>query len=220
MTDVIRRSALLVVDVQNDFCPGGSLAVESGDEVVPVINRLMPAFPLVVATQDWHPPNHVSFASIHNGRKPLDLIDAQGIEQVLWPDHCVQGTRGAELHPRLESGRIGLVLRKGMRETLDSYSAFFENDHRTDTGLRHYLKGMKVQDLYVCGLATDYCVLASALDARRLGFRVTLVRDACRGVDFPRGSIEKAIALMQKAGARVMESGALLERPGHSLPSA
>jgi nicotinamidase/pyrazinamidase len=220
MTDVIRRSALLVVDVQNDFCPGGSLAVESGDEVVPVINRLMPAFPLVVATQDWHPPNHVSFAGIHNGRKPLDVIDAQGIEQVLWPDHCVQGTRGAELHPRLESGRIGLVLRKGMRETLDSYSAFFENDHRTDTGLRHYLKGMKVQDLYVCGLATDYCVLASALDARRLGFRVTLVRDACRGVDFPRGSIEKAIASMQKAGARVMESGALLERPGHSLPSA
>jgi nicotinamidase/pyrazinamidase len=220
MTDVIKGSALLVIDVQNDFCPGGNLAVESGDEVVPVINRLMPAFSRVVATQDWHPPNHVSFASIHIGRKPLDLFDAEGIEQVLWPDHCVQGTRGAELHPRLEAGRIGLVLRKGMRPGLDSYSAFFENDRRTDTGLRHYLKGMKLRDLYVCGLATDYCVLASALDARRLGFRVTLVLDACRGVDFPKGSIEKAIASMQKAGVRVTESGALLERPGHSLPPA
>jgi nicotinamidase/pyrazinamidase len=209
MTDVIKESALLVVDVQNDFCPGGNLAVESGDEVVPVINRLMPGFPIVVATQDWHPPDHVSFASTHPERKPLDMIDAEGIDQVLWPDHCVQGTRGAELHPRLESGRIGLVLRKGMRPMLDSYSAFFENDRRTDTGLRHYLKGMKVRHLCICGLATDYCVLASALDARRLGLRVTLVLDACRGVDFPQGSIERAIASMQKAGVLVTDSAAL-----------
>jgi nicotinamidase/pyrazinamidase len=204
---------LLIIDVQNDFCPGGNLAVESGDEVVPLINRIMPLFSRVIATQDWHPPDHVSFASSHPGRRPLDFVKAGGIEQVLWPDHCVQGTRGAELHPRLEPGRIGLLLRKGMRPELDSYSAFFENDHRTDTGLRHYLKGMKLRELYVCGLATDYCVLASTLDARRLGFRVTLIRDACRGVDFPKGSIEKAIMTMEKAGVRMTESAALPGNP-------
>ncbi|MGO9308233.1 MAG: bifunctional nicotinamidase/pyrazinamidase [Spirochaetia bacterium] len=209
MTDAGRASVLLVIDVQNDFCPGGSLAVETGDEVVPVINLIMPAFSRVVATQDWHPPDHVSFASSHPGRKPLDVVDADGIAQVLWPDHCVQGSRGAELHPRLAQARIGLLLRKGMRRGLDSYSAFFENDHRTDTGLRHYLKGMKLGELFICGLATDYCVLASARDARRLGLRVTLVRDACRGVDFPRGSIEKAIAEMQKAGVQIRESSQL-----------
>ena len=209
MANESRNSVLLVIDVQNDFCPGGNLAVESGDEVVPVINRIMPAFPWVVATQDWHPPDHVSFASSHPGRKPLDVVDADGIEQILWPDHCIQGSRGAELNPRLDQTRIGLLLRKGMRRGLDSYSAFFENDHRTDTGLRHYLKGMKLRELFICGLATDYCVLASARDARRLGFRVTLVRDACRGVDFPQGSIEKAIADMQKAGVRMKESSEL-----------
>ena len=202
-------NALLLIDVQNDFCPGGNLAVESGDEVVPVINRIMPSFSRVIATQDWHPPDHVSFASSHPGRRPLDVVEADGIEQVLWPEHCVQGTRGAELHPRLDPGRIGLLLRKGMRRGLDSYSAFFENDRHTDTGLRHYLKGMKLRELFICGLATDYCVLASALDARRLGFRVTLVRDACRGVDLPKGSIEKAIAAMQKAGVRMKESSEL-----------
>jgi len=196
--------ALLIVDVQNDFCPGGSLAVEQGDEVVPVINGLLPRFPLVVATQDWHPPDHVSFASSHPGRYPLDVVQAAGIEQVLWPDHCVRGTRGAELHPRLDAARVGLVLRKGMRTGLDSYSAFFENDRRTDTGLRHFLKGMKARELVVCGLATDYCVLASAMDARRLGFRVILVSDACKGVDFPRGSVAKAIETMKKAGVRVL----------------
>ncbi len=201
-----RESALLIIDVQNDFCPGGSLAVESGDDVIPVINRIMPIFFRVLATQDWHPPDHVSFATSHPGRKPLDVVTTDGIEQVLWPDHCIQGTRGAELHPRLETGRIGLLLRKGMRPRLDSYSGFFENDHRTDTGLRHYLKGLKVRELFICGLATDYCVRASALDARRLGFRVTLIRDACRGVDLPRGSIEKAIAAMRKSGVRMIES--------------
>ncbi len=183
--------------------------MESGDEVVPVINLIMPAFSCIVATQDWHPPGHVSFASSHPGRKSLDVVDADGIAQVLWPDHCVQGSRGAELHPRLGQARIGLLLRKGMRRGLDSYSAFFENDHRTDTGLRHYLKGMKLRELFICGLATDYCVFASARDARKLGFRVTLVRDACRGVDFPKGSIEKAIAEMRKAGVRIRESSEL-----------
>jgi nicotinamidase/pyrazinamidase len=200
---------LLIIDVQNDFCPGGSLAVEDGDAVLSVINRIMPVFPHVAATQDWHPPDHVSFASRHPGRKPLDMVSADGIEQVLWPDHCVQGTRGAELHPRLDARHIGLVLRKGMRPMLDSYSAFFENDHRTDTGLRFWLKGMRLREIVLCGLATDYCVRASALDARRAGFHVTLVRDACRGVDFPRGSVEKALAEMEKAGVRIVESGQL-----------
>ena len=197
---------LLVIDVQNDFCPGGSLAVEDGDEVVPVVNRIMPAFSRVVASQDWHPPGHVSFASAHPGQRPLDVVDAGGIEQVLWPDHCVQGTRGAELHPRLETGRIGLLLRKGMRPGLDSYSAFFENDHRTDTGLRHYLKGLSLREVFVCGLATDYCVFSSAMDARKLGFQVTLVRDACRGVGFPEGSIQRAVDVMLKAGVRLTNS--------------
>ena len=197
---------LLVVDVQNDFCPGGSLAVEEGDQVVPVINRLMPLFDRVVATQDWHPKDHVSFASSHPGRKVLDVVDADGIQQVLWPDHCVQGTRGAELFPRLETGTVELVLRKGLRRGLDSYSAFFENDHKTDTGLRHYLKGMGVREVVLCGLATDYCVLSSALDARRLGFRVSLLTDACRGVNFPDGSVPRALASMEKAGVSLTSS--------------
>jgi nicotinamidase/pyrazinamidase len=201
---------LLIVDVQNDFCPGGSLAVEDGDAVVPVINRIMHLFTRVVATQDWHPVDHVSFASQHPGRKPLDVVMAGRIEQVLWPDHCVQGTRGAELHPRLETGRIELVMRKGLRRELDSYSAFFENDHATDTGLRHYLKGMGARELYVCGLATDYCVRASAVDARKLGFRVTLVKDACRGVDAPPGSVGEALEEMRRVGVRIAESAELV----------
>jgi nicotinamidase-related amidase len=204
-----RERALLIVDVQNDFCPGGRLAVESGDEVVTVINRILPGFSRVIATQDWHPPDHVSFASSHPGRRPLEVVDAGGIEQVLWPDHCVRASIGAELHPRLETAQIGLLLRKGMNRGLDSYSAFFENDHRTDTGLRHYLKGMRVRELFICGLATDYCVRASALDAARLGFRITLVADACRGVDYPEGGVAKALAAMRKAGVRMIDSAAL-----------
>ncbi|MGO9412958.1 MAG: bifunctional nicotinamidase/pyrazinamidase [Spirochaetia bacterium] len=198
--------ALLVVDVQNDFCPGGSLAVEEGDQVVEVINGLMPLFERVVATQDWHPKDHVSFASSHPGKKVLDIVDADGIPQVLWPDHCVQGTRGAELFPRLEVGRIELVLRKGLRRRLDSYSAFFENDHVTDTGLRYYLSGLGAREIFLCGLATDYCVRSSALDARRLGFEVFVVRDACRGVGFPTGSVEKALAEMTAAGVNLVSS--------------
>ena len=200
---------LLVVDVQNDFCPGGSLAVEEGDAVVGVINRVMPLFDRVVATQDWHPKDHVSFASSHPGRKVLDVVDADGIEQVLWPDHCIQGTRGAELHPRLDVGRIELVLRKGLRRRLDSYSVFFENDHVTDTGMRWYLQGMGVRAVFLGGLTTDYCVRASALDARRLGLDVTVIRDACRGVDFPKGSIQKSILEMERAGVRFVSSSDL-----------
>ncbi len=197
---------LLVVDVQNDFCPGGSLAVDEGDQVADVINGLMPRFDRVVATQDWHPKDHVSFASSHPGKKVLDVVDADGISQVLWPDHCVQGTRGAELFPRLEVGRIELVLRKGLRRRLDSYSAFFENDHVTDTGLRFYLSGLGTREIFLCGLTTDYCVRSSALDARRLGFEVTVVTDACRGVDFPTGSVGQALTEMKAAGVRLIGS--------------
>ncbi len=197
---------LLVIDVQNDFCPGGSLAVEEGDQVVPVINRLMPRFSRVVATQDWHPKDHVSFASSHPGKKVLDVVEVDGIEQVLWPDHCVQGTRGAELFPLLSVAGIELVLRKGFRRNLDSYSAFFENDHTTDTGLRFYLTGLGAREIFVCGLATDYCVRASVLDAVKLGFEVSVVSDACRGVDFPAGGVAKALSEMKAAGARVLSS--------------
>jgi nicotinamidase/pyrazinamidase len=203
------RRVLLVIDVQNDFCPGGSLAVEDGDAVVPVINRIMPRFDRVLATQDWHPANHVSFASQHLGHAVLDVVDAGGIKQVLWPDHCIQGTRGADLNPRLDAGKIELMLRKGCNPLVDSYSAFFENDHVTDTGLRFYLKGLRATDVVVCGLATDYCVRATVLDARRLGFPVTVVRDACRGVDTPRGSLDEAWAAMAKSGAKILDSALL-----------
>jgi len=198
--------ALLIVDVQNDFCPGGSLAVNEGDQVANVINHLMPFFDRVVGTQDWHPKDHVSFASNHPGKNVLDIVDAGGIRQVLWPDHCVQGTRGAELFPRLEIGRIELILRKGLRRNLDSYSAFFENDHITDTGLRFYLSGLGARQIFLCGLATDYCVRSSALDACKLGFEVTVIRDACRGVDYPKGSIEQALTEMKATGVRLISS--------------
>jgi len=198
--------ALLIVDVQNDFCPGGSLAVNEGDQVVDVINHLMPFFDRVVGTQDWHPKGHVSFASNYPGKNVLDIVDAGGIQQVLWPDHCVQGTQGAELFPRLEIGGIELILRKGLRRNLDSYSAFFENDHITDTGLRFYLSGLGARQIFLCGLATDYCVRSSALDACKLGFEVTVIRDACRGVDYPKGSVGQALAEMKAAGVRLISS--------------
>lgn len=200
---------LLVVDVQNDFCPGGSLAVEGGDEVVAVINRISPAFARIVATQDWHPTGHLSFASSHPGRKPLEIVDVGGIPQVLWPDHCVQGTPGAELHPRLDTRGAWVILRKGIRVEIDSYSAFFENDRATSTGLAPCLRGLGIGEVFVCGLATDYCVLASALDGVSLGFEVTIVQDACRGVDRPPGSVEKALERMRRAGVRFASSAQL-----------
>ncbi len=183
--------------------------MEHGHEVVPVINGMIPRFNRVVATQDWHPVGHVSFASIHAGRKVYDTVKARGIPQVLWPDHCVQGTRGAELHSDLDVRGIGLVLRKGMRAELDSYSAFFENDKATSTGLGPYLSGIGVTDVYLCGLATDYCVFHSAMDALELGYGVTLIRDACRGVDVPPGRVEETLREMAAAGVHIAESAAL-----------
>ena len=202
------QRALLAIDVQNDFCPGGSLSVPEGDRVVPVINRIAARFERVVATQDWHPPGHVSFASSHPGAQPFQTVELpDGQRQALWPEHCLAGSRGAELHPGLDVSRVQLILRKGTRVRLDSYSAFFENDRRTPTGLAFYLRGLGVGELYLCGLATDVCVYYTAKDALTLGFAVCLVQDACRGIDVPAGSLGRRLAELTAAGARLLGSG-------------
>ncbi|MBI4184808.1 MAG: bifunctional nicotinamidase/pyrazinamidase [Proteobacteria bacterium] len=193
------RDILLVVDVQNDFCPGGALAVPRGDEVVPVVNRLARRFPHLVLTQDWHPPGHQSFASRHRGRKPFETIEVAYGPQTLWPDHCVQGTRGAEFHPRLEVPGAELVIRKGFRAGIDSYSTFFENDRATPTGLAGYLRERGFGRVFLAGLATDFCVHYSALDARASGFEAVVIEDACRGIDLA-GSLAAALAAMVRAG--------------------
>jgi nicotinamidase/pyrazinamidase len=177
------RDMLLVVDVQNDFCPGGSLAVPHGDEVVPIINRLAARFAHAALTQDWHPSGHSSFASSHAGKRPYDTVEANYGPQVLWPDHCVQGTPGAELHPALSVPHAQLVLRKGYHAAIDSYSAFYENDRRTPTGLSAYLRQRGLARVFVTGLATDFCVRYSAEDARREGFAAVVIEDACRAID-------------------------------------
>ncbi len=198
-TAIGSTSALLVIDVQNDFCPGGSLAVEGGDGVIPIINKLMPLFSLVVATKDWHPKGHVSFASRHDAEVGSG-IKWRGDTQVVWPDHCIQGSEGAEFRSGLDLRYVNLVLHKGTKLDLDSYSAFFENDHQTSTGLEHYLKGLGFTDVYVVGLAEDVCVYFTAIDARRVGFDVTVVSDATRGVDVPQGNQEKARSDMGEKG--------------------
>jgi nicotinamidase/pyrazinamidase len=190
---------LIVVDVQNDFCPGGALAVPDGDGVVPAINRLAAQFAHVVLTQDWHPPGHSSFAGAHPGRRPFETIEAAYGAQTLWPDHCVQETSGAAFHPALAVPHAELVLRKGFRRAIDSYSAFRENDRRTPTGLAAYLRERGFERLTLCGLATDFCVFYSAIDAREAGFAVTLAIDACRGIDLD-GSLDRALRAMTEAG--------------------
>ena len=204
-------SALIIIDVQNDFCPGGALAVNKGDEVIQPLNRLASFFAgkagRVVATQDWHPAGHVSFASSHAGKKPgeiLDLPDLGG--QMLWPDHCVQGSGGAEFHAALDLKPVNLIIRKGFRSGLDSYSAFFENDRKTPTGLDGFLKALSIDTLVMGGLATDYCVLYSALDAAALGYKTFVAGDAVRGVGIPEGSVEKAFKTLEEAGVIVAES--------------
>ncbi len=210
MGDIVTKdSALLVIDVQNDFCPGGALAVEGGDKVVPIINRLMPAFPLVVATKDWHPEGHVSFASQHH-KEPGTTIEVHGDRTVLWPDHCVQGTDGADFRTSLDVTGINLVLHKGTKRDLDSYSAFFENDHETPTGLEHYLKGLGFSKIFVVGLAEDVCVYFTATDGRKVGFEVSVVSDATRGVDMPEGNLEKARRDMEQKGVRYLTSKEIL----------
>jgi nicotinamidase/pyrazinamidase len=198
--------ALILVDIQNDFLPGGALAVPRGDEVVPVANRVQPAFDLVVATQDWHPAGHGSFASTRPGRKPGDLDELAGLPQVLWPDHCVQGSRGAEFAPGLEMNRVETIFRKGTDPGIDSYSGFFDNGHRKSTGLGDYLRGRGATDVYVLGLATDYCVKFTALDARKLGFRTFLVQDGSRGVELRPGDVAHAVDEMREAGVDLVQS--------------
>jgi nicotinamidase/pyrazinamidase len=197
----MRDACLVVVDVQNDFVPGGALAVPRGDEVVPIVNRLAARFENVVLTQDWHPPAHASFASSHPGRRPFETVTLAYGPQVLWPDHCVQGSAGAALHAGLDIPHAQLVLRKGHHRDIDSYSAFLEADRRTPTGLAGYLRERGIARLYVCGLATDFCVAWTALDARAAGFETTVLEDACRAIDLE-GSLAKAWAEMQAAGVR------------------
>jgi nicotinamidase/pyrazinamidase len=209
------KRALLIVDVQNDFVPGGALPTRNGDEVVPVINRLQPEFDLVVASQDWHPRNHGSFASNHPGHKPGDVIDLNGLQQILWPDHCVQGTKGAEFHPDLDRSRIKKIVQKGTDPAIDSYSTFFDNGRRKSTGLEQYLREKGVTDVYLCGLATDYCVLWSARDAVDLGFRTYVIRDACRGVELKPGDIDRAFVEMRAVDVTIVSSAEFaLSRPG------
>ena len=198
--------ALIVVDVQNDFLPGGALPVPNGDEVIAVINKLQPRFELIVATQDWHPADHGSFAANHPGKQPGDRIMLDGIEQILWPVHCVQKTRGAEFAPSLDISRLVRVFQKGTDPRIDSYSALFDNAHRRATGLGDYLKQREVTDVYLCGLALDYCVKYSALDAIQLGFNAHVIADACRGIDLTPGDVDLAIKEMTASGAVVLES--------------
>ncbi|MFN3938296.1 MAG: bifunctional nicotinamidase/pyrazinamidase [Gemmobacter sp.] len=194
--------ALIVIDVQNDFCPGGALAVADGDRIVPRINALMREFPVRVLTQDWHPGDHASFAANHPGAAPFSTVQMAYGAQVLWPTHCVQGTDGAAFHPDLDTDPADLVLRKGFRPDIDSYSAFFENDRTTPTGLEGYLRNRGVTDLTFVGLATDFCVAWSALDARRLGFGATVLEGACRAIDLD-GSLADARARMRETGVRL-----------------
>jgi nicotinamidase/pyrazinamidase len=198
--------ALIIVDVQNDFCPGGALEVKDGDAVVPVINRVQEKFDLIVATQDWHPPDHASFASNHANRTVGELININGQPQVLWPDHCVQGSDGAALRADLEQSKIAHVFQKGANREVDSYSGFFDNGHQIATGLGDYLNEAKVDTVYICGLATDYCVKFTALDARMLSFETVVIADACRGVNLQADDSDKAIVEMQEAGVRVVSS--------------
>jgi nicotinamidase/pyrazinamidase len=196
--------ALVLVDIQNDFCPGGALAVPDGDAVVPVANRLQPRFDLVVASQDWHPPDHGSFAS--GERAPGTVVDLNGIEQILWPVHCVQHTSGAEFHPDLDLERVARVFRKGTDPGVDSYSAFFDNAHRRSTGLEDYLRECGVDRVFIVGLATDCCIKFTALDAAELGFKTSVILDGCRGVLLAPDDVEKAVAEMRAAGVSMVGS--------------
>jgi nicotinamidase/pyrazinamidase len=208
-TATAKSTALIVIDPQNDFCPGGALAVRDGDAVVPAANRLMAAFRHVVLTQDWHPRDHFSFASAYAGKLPFETIEVSYGTQVLWPDHCVQGTSGAAFHPDLDPTRAELIIRKGFRRQIDSYSAFYENDRRTPTGLTGYLRERGLTHVYLCGLATDFCVACSAEDARHEGFWVTVIEDACRAIDLD-GSLRRAMDAMRAAGADIVTSERLI----------
>jgi len=200
-------TALVLVDIQNDFLPGGALAVPEGDQIIPIVNSLLPRFELIVATQDWHPPGHASFAANHPGRKPYEQIDLDGLPQTLWPVHCVQNTGGALFAPGLDTRRVDRVFPKGTDPRIDSYSGLFDNGHRQSTGLAEWLRERGVSDIDVVGLATDYCVKFTALDAVQEGFRVHLIEDACRGVNLAPDDTGRALDQMRSAGVRVIRSG-------------
>lgn len=202
--------ALVIVDLQNDFCPGGALEVPEGDQIVPLVNKLVEHFDHVIQTQDWHPNGHQSFASSHPEHDPFDVIEVDYGEQVLWPDHCVQGSEGAEFHPDLDTTPTELIIRKGFRREIDSYSAFYENDGTTTTGLAGYLREREIDTLYLCGLATDFCVKWSAVDGRKEGFDVYVIEDATRGID-QEGSLAQAWEEMNEAGVQVVSSDAALD---------
>jgi nicotinamidase/pyrazinamidase len=198
-------TALIVVDVQNCFTPGGSLAVQQGDEIIPLINRLAKAFQNVVLTQDWHTPGHVSFASSHAGKKPFESVELAYGKQILWPDHCVQGTEGAAIHKGIDIPHAQLIIRKGFNRSVDSYSAFVEADGKSKTGLDGYLNARGIKTVYVVGLATDFCVAWTAMDARKLGLAAAVIEDACRGID-TQGSLAAAWKGMEAAGVKRMQS--------------
>ncbi len=201
--------ALIVVDMQNDFCPGGNLAVPEGDTILPVINKLSQGFEHTILTQDWHPPGHLSFASSHQGRKPYEMVKLDYGDQILWPDHCLQDTAGAQFHSRLNVPRAELILRKGFRKEIDSYSVFFENDHQTPTGLAGFLRDRDIKTLYFVGLATDFCVHWSVVDGRKQGFEIYVIEDATKGID-TNGSMADAMNKMRDAGARFIHSKEVL----------
>jgi nicotinamidase/pyrazinamidase len=201
--------ALIIVDLQNDFLPGGALPVPSGDEVIQLANELQRHFDLILATKDWHPPDHGSFATNHPGKKPGDRIILDGIEQILWPVHCVQNTHGAEFAAAFDTSRIAHVFHKGIDRLIDSYSTFFDNAHRRHTGLAHYLKKRGIKDIYLMGLALDYCVKYSALDARHLGLNTHVILDGCRGIELEAGDIDRALEKTRRAGAVLLKSSDL-----------
>ncbi|MCL2805140.1 MAG: bifunctional nicotinamidase/pyrazinamidase [Treponema sp.] len=208
----INKTLLLIIDVQNDFCPGGALAVADADAVIAPLNALS-AVLRSAATQDWHPQGHVSFASSHDGKKPGDIIDTSLVKgQVLWPDHCVQGTGGADFHKDLNLNPVSMIVRKGFRSELDSYSAFFENDRLTSTGLAGWIKSLGIETVIMGGIATDYCVFYSAMDCKKLGFKVFIASDAVRGVGYPKDSVENAVEAMKREGIEFCSSKELLDR--------
>jgi len=202
--------ALILVDIQNDFVTGGALAVPEGETIIPTVNQLQKHFELIIATKDWHPEEHGSFAANHSDKQPGERIDLHGLEQVLWPIHCVQDTEGAEFVAELDTSKVDMIFVKGTDETIDSYSGFFDNGHRKSTGLGQYLKAKQVTEVYVVGLATDYCVKFTALDALELGFETYLIEDASKGVNLAEGDVEKAVAEMRKKGVQVIQSTEML----------
>lgn len=205
------KSALIMVDLQNDFCRGGQLAVPDGDAVIAVANHLQNYFEIIVATKDWHPSDHTSFASNHPGKKVGDLMDVNQVPQILWPNHCVQESPGSEFHPRLNTTRISHIIYKGTDKNIDSYSAFFDNAHLRETGLTSYLRELGVETIYILGLATDYCVKYTCRDAVALGFDTYVIEDACRGVELKPGDIKAAFAEMRNEGVHVVRSYSIIK---------